>query len=580
MADSTVSSVTQSLFFQPSVTFSGLGSGIDSQSIISKLVEVESRHIQRLESWKAEWTEKITALQTVNVKLTDLRTAVAAMDVLAEFQAKTVSSSNTAVLTATASATAASGSHQVLVNQLAQNEIEVHAGLSAATAVINASGTSKVFAFSYAGGASVSITVADQATLQDLADAINSSGANPGVTALVLDMGPSYTTDRYRLMLQGQDTGSDYTIAIDDGLTTLDGTGGTENFTSATFTESQTAQNAQVRLDGYPPGAWIERSSNQINDLISGVTFNLHASSGSPVTIAVGDDTAAMQEKIGNLVAAYNEAVAYLREQTKYDSASGEAGILFGNYAVQIVKSELTAIATGNAPGFQDPDDPYLNLSQLGITTDVDEASATFGQLLIDEATLSEALSSHPQEVAYLMAASFRGVSDDATGNITYYSSIPSITLPGIYAVEATVSGGVITSGTINGHAATISGDTLTGQSGYPEYGLAVRVNLVDGTYTGTVRLQLGINGQFTAKLDDLLSASSGPVNILIDNYNDIVDSIDSKIEFEQRRVDGVRKRLIEQFTRLEAVLAQLNEQANYLANQMQNLASTGQKRT
>lgn len=580
MADSTVSSVTQSLFFQPSVTFSGLGSGIDSQSIISKLVEVESRHIQRLESWKAEWTEKITALQTVNVKLTDLRTAVAAMDVLAEFQAKTVSSSNTAVLTATASATAASGSHQVLVNQLAQNEIEVHAGLSAATAVINASGTSKVFAFSYAGGASVSITVADQATLQDLADAINSSGANPGVTALVLDMGPSYTTDRYRLMLQGQDTGSDYTIAIDDGLTTLDGTGGTENFTSATFTESQTAQNAQVRLDGYPPGAWIERSSNQINDLISGVTFNLHASSGSPVTIAVGDDTAAMQEKIGNLVAAYNEAVAYLREQTKYDSASGEAGILFGNYAVQIVKSELTAIATGNAPGFQDPDDPYLNLSQLGITTDVDEASATFGQLLIDEATLSEALSSHPQEVAYLMAASFRGVSDDATGNITYYSSIPSITLPGIYAVEATVSGGVITSGTINGHAATISGDTLTGQSGYPEYGLAVRVNLVDGTYTGTVRLQLGINGRFTAKLDDLLSASSGPVNILIDNYNDIVDSIDSKIEFERRRVDGVRKRLIEQFTRLEAVLAQLNEQANYLANQMQNLASTGQKRT
>ncbi len=580
MADSTVSSVTQSLFFQPSVTFSGLGSGIDRQSIISKLVEVESRHIQRLESWKAEWTEKITALQTVNVKLTDLRTAVAAMDVLAEFQAKTVSSSNTAVLTATASATAASGSHQVLVNQLAQNEIEVHAGLSAATSVINASGTSKVFAFSYAGGASVSITVADQATLQDLADAINSSGANPGVTALVLDMGPSYTTDRYRLMLQGQDTGSDYTIAIDDGLTTLDGTGGTENFTSATFTESQTAQNAQVRLDGYPPGAWIERSSNQINDLISGVTFNLHASSGSPVTIAVGDDTAAMQEKIGNLVAAYNEAVAYLREQTKYDSASGEAGILFGNYAVQIVKSELTAIATGNAPGFQDPDDPYLNLSQLGITTDVDEASATFGQLLIDEATLSEALSSHPQEVAYLMAASFRGVSDDATGNITYYSSIPSITLPGIYAVEATVSGGVITSGTINGHAATISGDTLTGQSGYPEYGLAVRVNLVDGTYTGTVRLQLGINGRFTAKLDDLLSASSGPVNILIDNYNDIVDSIDSKIEFERRRVDGVRKRLIEQFTRLEAVLAQLNEQANYLANQMQNLASTGQKRT
>lgn len=575
MADSTISSVSQSLFSQPSITFSGLGSGIDSQSIIAKLVEVESRHIQRLESWKSEWTAKITALQELNARLTNLRTAAAAMDTPAEFQAKSASSSSSAVLSATASAIAATGSHQVVVNQLAQNEIEVHAGLSAADAVINASGASRVFAFSYAGGAAVSITVADGATLQDLADAINASGANPGVTALVLDMGPAYTTDRYRLMLQGNDTGSDYSLAIDDGLTTLDGAGGTVNFQSAAFTQSQAAQNAQVRLDGYPPGAWIERSGNRINDLLSGVTFTLYDVSASPVTVTVSTDAAAMQEKMENLVTAYNEALAYIREQTKFDPATGEAGILLGNYAVNIVKSELAAIATGNAPGFQDPDDVYLNLAQLGITTDVDEASATFGQLLIDEAALASALGSNPQAVANLMAASFRGVSGDAAGAITYYSSLPGITLPGIYAVEATVSGGVITAGTINGHPATISGDTLTGQSGYPEYGLAVRVSLADGTHTGSVRLQVGVNGRFTDKLAELLSVSAGPVNILINNYHDIVDSIDAKIEFEQRRVEGIRQRLTEQFARLESVLAQLNDQANYLAGQLQNLNSS-----
>jgi flagellar hook-associated protein 2 len=233
MADSTISSLSSSLFTQPSITFSGLGSGIDSQSIIAKLVEVESRQMQRMEAGKEEWTAKITALQEINLKLTDFRTAVAAMDTPAEFQAKTVTSGNTAILSATALATAASGSHQVLVNQLAQNEIEVHAGLSAANAVINASGSSRVFAFSYAGTAPVSVTVADGATLQDLANAINASGANPGFTALVLDMGPAYTTDRYRLMLQGQDSGSDYAVTIDDALTTLDGTGGTVNFQSA-----------------------------------------------------------------------------------------------------------------------------------------------------------------------------------------------------------------------------------------------------------------------------------------------------------------------------------------------------------
>jgi len=155
---------------------------------------------------------------------------------------------------------------------------------------------------------------------------------------------------------------------------------------------------------------------------------------------------------------------------------------------------------------------------------------------------------------------------------ISYYSSLPGITEPGIYDVVATVAGGVLTGGTINGHAATVDGDTLTGASGYPEYGLAVRVNLVDGTHTGTVRLKLGMNGQFTEKLDELLSASSGPVNILIDNYQDIIDNIDQKIEFEVRRVEAYRQRLIQQFARLEAVLAQLNDQANYLTQQLQNL--------
>jgi len=117
-----------------------------------------------------------------------------------------------------------------------------------------------------------------------------------------------------------------------------------------------------------------------------------------------------------------------------------------------------------------------------------------------------------------------------------------------------------------------VEGDTLTGTSGFPEYGLAVRVNLVDGTHTGTVRLKLGVNGQFTEKLDDLLSVSSGPVNILIDNYQDIIDNIDDKIAFEQRRVEAYRQRLIQQFARLESVLAELNDQANYLAGQIERL--------
>jgi flagellar hook-associated protein 2 len=574
MADSTISSLSVGQYYQPAITFTGLGSGIDSNSIIEQLVEAESAQIYRLEAWKDEWTAKIAALQDLDTKLRDLRTTTAAMNTLAKFVAKSASVSDSTVLSATAGSTATAGTHQVLVNQLAKNEVEVHQGLAASTTVVNSSGASKVFAFSYAGGAAVSITVADGATLADLAALINNSGANPGVTAAVLDMGDSYTTDRYRLMITGNDTGSANDIAIDDGLTTLDGAGGTVDFTSASFTETQSAQNAQLRLNGYPTSGWIERSSNTVSDLISGVTLTLLSASATPVQVTVTNDTAAMQEKILALVDSYNQTISYIREQTSYDSLTGKAGVLLGNYAVQIIKTELAAIATGNAKGFKDPEDPYLNLAQLGITTDADQTSDTFGLLIVDEPTLTAALSANPNAVAGLLSDYFVGVSDDATGAITYYSSLPGITQAGIYEVEATVAGGVLVSGTINGHAATVDGDTLVGAAGYPEYGLAVRVNLTDGTHTGTVRLKLGKNGDFTEKLDELLSLTSGPVNILIDNYEEIITNIDSKISLEERRVEAYRQRLIEQFSRLEAVLAELNDQSNYLEGQFEKLGS------
>jgi flagellar hook-associated protein 2 len=564
-----------STYYQPSITFSGLGSDVDFASIIDQLVEVESAQIERFESWKSEWSEKITALEDLNTKMTDLRTAAASMNTLTKFVSKTASSSSTTVLTATASSSATSGTHQVLVNQLAQNEIEVHTGLAGSDTVVNSSGSAKVFAFSYAGGAAVSVSVANGATLADLAAAINASGANPGVTATVLDMGASYGATRYRLQLQGNSSGSTNTVAIDDALTTLDGTGGTQNFESTTFTQAQAAQNSQIRVDGYPAGTWIERSTNLIGDVIPGVTLSLLTSSGTAVQVTVNDDTDAMESEIEDLVEKYNAVISYIKEQTNFDATTGEAGILLGNYAVEIVKSALNAIGSGSARGFKDPNDPYINLSQIGITTDVDETSDTFGQLIIDSSTLTAALSSNPTGVARLMSAYFRGVSDDATGNITYYSSLPGITQPGTYEVTATVAGGVITAGTINGHAATISGDTLTGQSGYDEYGLAVKINLVDGNYTGTVRLQMGKNGQFSEKLDDLLSVTSGPVNILINNYQDIIDGIDAKIEAEERRVEGVRKRLTEQFARVDSILSTLNQQSEYLSTQLKKLTSS-----
>ena len=584
MADSTISSTSssaissliQSQYQQPAISFSGLGSNIDTTSMINQLVKAESGQLNQLTTWRDEWTAKISALQTLNTKLSGLRTTIQGMDTLADFQSKTTRISDQSVLSASTSSGAASGNHQVLVNRLAQNEVQVQLGLAGYDTVVNASGNTQVFAFSYAGGNPVSIQVPDGTTLVGLAQLINANGANQGVTATVLDMGSSYTTDRYRLMLTGKDTGAANTIAVNDNLTTLNGNNGMVNFTSTGFQNPppQEAQNAQVRLDGYPPGGWIERASNTVTDLIPGVTLSLLKPSATAVQVTVADDTAAMQDKITTFVNQYNDLLPNIQDLIKYDKTSGQAGVLFGNYGVEIIKSQLNAMVTGNASGFADGKDPYINLAQIGITTDPDETSSTFGQLLIDNATLAGALQSNSQGVATLMAG-FAGVSDDTSGNISYLSSLPGITKPGTYQVTAMVAGGVLTGGTINGHAATVDGNTLTGTSCNPEYGLAVQINPADGTYTGTVRLKQGVNGQLSDKLDDLLSASSWPVNILINNYTDIIGNIDNKITQEQNRIDAYRQRLTTQFSQLEAVMAQLNDQSNYLSSQVSKMGSS-----
>ncbi len=568
MATSTGISGIDTSFTSP-ITFSGLGSSVDFSSIIEKLVSVESARITQYDNWKQEWTDKITALQTLNSKLTDFNTAVAAMDTPSQFQGKVANSSNTSTLTASASTTAATGSHQILVDQLAQNNIRVKTtGVASADTVINSSGSAQTFVFKYPStGSDVTISVPNGATLTDLVNAINASGANQGVTASVLNLGSG--ANPYTLMLQGKDSGTLNTITI-EGTTTLTG------FGSADIPESQAAQNAQVRVDGYPPGSWIQRSTNTITDVIPGVSLSLlNTSPTTPVQVTVNDDTSSMQKKVESMVEKYNDVISYIKDQTKYDTSTGESGILQGNYAVEIVKTELNAIGTGNAPGFQDPNDPYINLSGIGITTDSDQTSTTFGQLLVDSSALSAAITSNPQAVSNLMSYYFRGVSDDSTGNITYYSSIPGITKAGIYNVSATISGGVLVGGYINGNPATVSGNTLNGQNGFPEYGLAVSVNTtVDNTYTGTVRLQLGINGAFSDKLTDLLNVTSGPVNILIDNYNDIVSGIDSKIETEQTRISNLRSRLTQQFAKVDTILSTLNQQSTYLTQQLAKLSS------
>lgn len=564
------------------ITFTGLGSGTDFQTMITKLVEVESFHKKQMINWRTDWENKIEGLQQINTAMLDLRTTLQSMDTPSEFLTKQVSSNDEAVLTAVADATAESATHTVQVQQLATNAIIVaNTGFSAKNAVVSSAAGSAVFAYSYKG-VDVSVTIATGTTLEGMVNSINSDPNNQGVRASL-----AYDGASYYLQLRGLDLGSNADLSFNAGLTTMSNAA----FNGAgDFTTTQLNRDALIKVNGWPTAsnAWIQSASNSITTAIPGLTLNLKSLGTSPpttVTLSVETDLDAVKENVRTFVDQVNALRTVVRELTKFDELQKKGSILTGNYAVQLVDSQLKTAVAGLGKGFlyyeagpPPTGDKIAALSHVGILTDASEGSTTQGQLILDEARLDEVLKSNPDGVAELFGADYLGGQKVDSGNFSYLSSIDTITKAGAYDVEYTVSGGAITSATIDGVAATINNTdgTITAASGDAK-GIVVKINdfPANSTGSGVVRLKQGKAGEISDLLKNLTSDTSGPLNILEDNYTDIIDNIEKKIDYEESRLLRMESDLRNKFARLEALLGQYDQLSQSFQSQSKQLSTS-----
>ncbi|MBN2468286.1 MAG: flagellar filament capping protein FliD, partial [Deltaproteobacteria bacterium] len=277
---------------------------------------------------------------------------------------------------------------------LAQAEVETHSGFvdENTSSVTTVDGT---FSYTY-GGVTRTLVVPANATLLDLRNLINNDGSNPGVTAAILNDGSGLST-AFHLQLSGNHSGAAYTInSITHSLDNF-ARGGSSGYG---FTQTQEAHNAFIKVDGYPPDGseYIQRSSNTIADLVSGVTLNL--SSAGSATVSITTDVSAIKAKIETFVESINAALDFIKEMTTYDqNGAGENnGPMIGNYAFQIVQHRINAILSTAVPGLVDGVDDYTNLSQIGIATDPDQN----GKWVIDETLLNTALNTDIESVCSL----------------------------------------------------------------------------------------------------------------------------------------------------------------------------------
>ncbi len=105
------------------VTLSGMFSGIDSNSIIAKIVQIDQIPIDRLTAQRSALDGNRSAYGFINSSLSNLQSNLQAISDPTLFQSKAVSNSNSIVGSASVDSTATAGSVQINVTQVATTSV-------------------------------------------------------------------------------------------------------------------------------------------------------------------------------------------------------------------------------------------------------------------------------------------------------------------------------------------------------------------------------------------------------------------------------------------------------------------------
>lgn len=365
-------------------TTTGLGQGIDVQQFVTLAVAGDQANITNLQNEQTTFNSQTTALQKITADLNSLQTAAFALnDPLGALDAQLATSSNTSVVGATSSSTAASGNHTVTVSNLATTSSYYTDPVASSSTPLSAGS----FTIQVGSNAPVTITVDNSNnTLDGLAASIN--GQNNGVTASVIS-----DANGARLALVSNTSGQPGDLTV------------TANTTNLNFHKAVNGVNASLTVDGVP----ISSTTNSVSGVINGVTLSLTAPApGSPVTISINPDTSQAVTAINNFVSAYNTAITDINAQFAVNPDGSANGPLEADSSLQQAQqSLLSAIAYASTNG------TVSNLASIGVNLNDD------GTLSVDSGTLNAALTSNFSDVQNFLQSASTGFANNLNNTIT-----------------------------------------------------------------------------------------------------------------------------------------------------------------
>ena len=386
-----------------------IASSILTQDVIDGLKDAdESVQIKPLTLKIDKNTKKQADITALTTLVSTLKTSYADVANETAMLKRTVSAAGSGSVTASVEAGVAEQTVRLSVSQIAQVDSYQSKGFNSRSATLEGISSDQSLTLSV-GDKSVDIKVGASTTLENIINQIN-DGAGDVLKASIVNTGGE---NGYKMILQSKESGEKNQIkfsvkgsdqAAADGAKDVlkalgfnatekevkDDTGKTTgfdfsfNFTGSEAKQLQKAQDAKFNFNGID----ITRSSNSVDDLIIGVTFNLNnvdeknSTTGAlkESVITIGKDTDAVVKSLKSMVTAYNDLISNITTATSYDRDNDVAGTLNG-------MSEITGIKRKLQNLFESSNSDGKSLQSFGFSF------TEKGVLSVDESKLKDTIS-------------------------------------------------------------------------------------------------------------------------------------------------------------------------------------------
>ena len=592
-----VTSVTLGTFYTNSdgktVLGGAGGSGLDTQSLIKNLVTAKSVGITADQDKIKINDSKSTALSSFNTLLGAFQVASdalrtppgvnnAASDAF-QYTKGTVGNGGSAYVSVTSQAGAALQSYNIS----AISSIATSASQSSGTFNVNSADDDATVntGASYFGagtisfkGASIQISAGD--SLNTIAATFNAVKSTTGVTASVI----SVDSTHYQLSFVATETGTTHNFNLSTA------TGSAAVLLHAGISAATSATNAVFKLNNIS----ITRQSNNVSDVVSGVTFNILQTTPDIVTnypVTIAADTSIAQNSIVNFVKAYNDIKTFAAQQTQLnaDGTYASTAVLANDptfrQAVDTVNSQVISPVSGLSGSI-------TSLADIGITfTDqaaTDTTPAVSNILTVDDGQLAASLTNEFQGVRNLFGFNFTADNPNLaifshTNSLSvsaftltadvHPNSIPDVsTFTATFAPSSGLSPITFTATPIVGS----SGYSLTGPAGSVLDGLKL---IYASTSSATIHVTAtqGVADQLYNTTFAATKSGTGTLALALSNLKTNDTTLNDDITRQNTLVSQYQDQITKQFAALEQAISRTNTLLQSLnADQNARLTSSG----